>query len=78
MAVLVFAVPATSASSIVVLKISAALLLLSGSFFLSPSYSVIPAFRSLAMKGPYRLVRHPIYASYLISPIGYRAIGVDS
>ena len=30
-----------------------------------------PALRGLATRGPYALVRHPMYLSYLISDIGY-------
>jgi protein-S-isoprenylcysteine O-methyltransferase Ste14 len=34
-------------------------------------FGVRPALRGLATKGPYRLVRHPIYLSYVIADIGY-------
>jgi protein-S-isoprenylcysteine O-methyltransferase Ste14 len=32
---------------------------------------VRPAARSLVTRGPYRLVRHPMYLSYLLSDVGY-------
>ncbi|HET9765817.1 MAG TPA: isoprenylcysteine carboxylmethyltransferase family protein, partial [Thermoanaerobaculia bacterium] len=34
-------------------------------------FGIRPAWRGLMTKGPYRLVRHPMYLSYFISDIGY-------
>jgi protein-S-isoprenylcysteine O-methyltransferase Ste14 len=34
-------------------------------------FGVRPALRGLATEGPYRLVRHPMYLSYMIGDIGY-------
>ena len=34
-------------------------------------FGVWPAFRGLAMRGPYRLVRHPMYLAYVLADIGY-------
>jgi protein-S-isoprenylcysteine O-methyltransferase Ste14 len=34
-------------------------------------FSIRPALRELATKGPYRLVRHPMYLAYIIADIGY-------
>jgi protein-S-isoprenylcysteine O-methyltransferase Ste14 len=34
-------------------------------------FGVRPALRGLATKGPYRLVRHPMYLAYLLADIGY-------
>jgi len=34
-------------------------------------FGVWPAFRGLATRGPYRLVRHPMYLAYLLADIGY-------
>jgi protein-S-isoprenylcysteine O-methyltransferase Ste14 len=34
-------------------------------------FGVRPALRGLATKGPYRLVRHPMYLAYMVSDIGY-------
>ena len=46
--------------------LSLASLLALGRFF-----GVRPALRGLVTKGPYALVRHPIYLSYLIADVGY-------
>jgi len=34
-------------------------------------FGVRPALRGLATKGPYRLVRHPMYLAYMVSDFGY-------
>ena len=34
-------------------------------------FGVRPALRGLMTKGPYRIVRHPMYLSYVVSDIGY-------
>ena len=34
-------------------------------------FEVRPALRGLVTRGPYRLVRHPIYLSYVIADVGY-------
>ena len=34
-------------------------------------FGVWPAFRGLATRGPYRLVRHPMYLAYVLEDIGY-------
>jgi protein-S-isoprenylcysteine O-methyltransferase Ste14 len=35
------------------------------------SFGIAPANRGLIVAGPYKLVRHPIYASYLLSQTGF-------
>ena len=38
---------------------------------LGRSFGIRPALRQLVWRGPYRVVRHPMYLSYVISDIGY-------
>lgn len=38
---------------------------------LNRQFGVWPALRGLTTKGPYRMVRHPIYLAYLIADVGY-------
>jgi protein-S-isoprenylcysteine O-methyltransferase Ste14 len=49
----------------------AACLSLASLLTLGRSFGVRPALRSLATHGPYRVVRHPIYLSYMVSDVGY-------
>jgi protein-S-isoprenylcysteine O-methyltransferase Ste14 len=42
---------------------------------LGRNFGVRPALRGLTTQGPYRLVRHPIYLSYLIGDVGYNLQG---
>lgn len=56
----------------------AALLMIGGLVFqvwakltLRRSFGVAPAHRGLALGGPYRLVRHPIYLAYLLGQVGF-------
>lgn len=41
---------------------------------LGRSFGVVPARREIVVRGPYKLVRHPIYASYLIGHAGFLMI----
>lgn len=47
------------------------LVAISGKLFLNNSFGLIPANRGVKRRGPYRLVRHPIYAGYIINQIGF-------
>lgn len=38
---------------------------------LGQRFGVRPALRSLVTRGPYRIVRHPMYLSYIIGDVGY-------
>jgi protein-S-isoprenylcysteine O-methyltransferase Ste14 len=62
--------PGWPAASLI-LVIVAACLSLASLLTLGRSFGIRPALRSLAMKGPYRLVRHPMYLSYVLADIGY-------
>ena len=62
--------PAWPAGGLVLVTLAACLsftsLLSLGRFF-----GVWPALRGLATRGPYRLVRHPMYLAYVLADIGY-------
>jgi protein-S-isoprenylcysteine O-methyltransferase Ste14 len=62
--------PAWPGVGLVVVTI-AALLSLASLLALGRSFGVRPALRSLVTRGPYRLVRHPLYLAYFLSDIGY-------
>jgi protein-S-isoprenylcysteine O-methyltransferase Ste14 len=54
-----------------VLILLAASLSLTSLLTLGRSFGLRPALRKLATSGPYRLVRHPMYLSYVIADVGY-------
>ncbi len=54
-----------------VLVILAAGLSLASLLTIGRLFGVRPALRGLVTSGPYKLVRHPIYLSYIIADIGY-------
>jgi protein-S-isoprenylcysteine O-methyltransferase Ste14 len=49
----------------------AACLSLASLLSLGRRFGVFPALRGLVTRGPYRLVRHPMYLAYVIADIGY-------
>jgi protein-S-isoprenylcysteine O-methyltransferase Ste14 len=61
----------TSPAAGLVLVILAAGLSLVSLLTLGRLFGVRPALRGLVTRGPYKLVRHPIYLSYVIADIGY-------
>lgn len=54
-----------------VLVMLAAILSFASLFTIGRMFGIRPALRGLATKGPYALVRHPMYLSYVIGDIGY-------
>jgi protein-S-isoprenylcysteine O-methyltransferase Ste14 len=70
------AVPAT-ASTFVPLQIATALMFagmitqISAKAALWRSYGLVPANRGVKTRGPYRFVRHPMYAGYTLTHIGF-------
>jgi protein-S-isoprenylcysteine O-methyltransferase Ste14 len=54
-----------------VLVTAAAFLSLASLLSLGRSFGIRPAWRHLVTKGPYHLVRHPMYLAYVIGDIGY-------
>jgi protein-S-isoprenylcysteine O-methyltransferase Ste14 len=57
-----------------VLVTIAAVLSLASLLTLGRGFGVRPALRRLATRGPYRLLRHPIYFAYVLADIGYNLI----
>jgi protein-S-isoprenylcysteine O-methyltransferase Ste14 len=43
-------------------------------FTLGRSFGCVPAHRGLKLEGPYRFVRHPMYAGYLLSHLAFFAV----
>ena len=62
--------PAWPAGGLVLVTLAACLSLAS-LLSLGRWFGVRPALRGLATKGPYRLVRHPMYLAYVLADIGY-------
>jgi protein-S-isoprenylcysteine O-methyltransferase Ste14 len=54
-----------------VLVIAGACLSLASLVSLGRRFGVRPALRGVATKGPYRIVRHPLYLAYLLADVGY-------
>jgi protein-S-isoprenylcysteine O-methyltransferase Ste14 len=54
-----------------VLVTLAAFLSLASLLSLGGWFGIWPALRGLATRGPYRLVRHPMYLAYVVADIGY-------
>lgn len=48
-------------------------LVIAGKLTLGRSFGIVPANRGVVDKGPYLLVRHPIYAGYLITHLAFVA-----
>ncbi len=42
-----------------------------GLLFLGRSFGLVAAHRGIKTSGPYRVVRHPVYAGYLLAHLGY-------
>lgn len=55
----------------------AGLLMTASIVSLGRSFGIVPANRGIKTGGPYRLVRHPIYACYVLFDAGY-VLGVPS
>ena len=43
---------------------------------LGRSFGCVPAHRGLKLSGPYRFVRHPMYAGYLLSHLAFLAMNL--
>lgn len=65
--------PALPALGIVLLTFGACLSLAS-LVTMGRWFGIRPALRGLATRGPYRLVRHPMYLAYVLADIGYNLV----
>ena len=50
------------------------LIQLHAKLYLGRSFGGVPANRGLTLGGPYKIVRHPIYAGYMLSHLGFLAL----
>lgn len=53
------------------LVVSGSAIALAAKLFLGRSFGVVPANRGVKESGVYRLVRHPMYAGYIINQLGF-------
>jgi protein-S-isoprenylcysteine O-methyltransferase Ste14 len=53
------------------LMLAGLLIQLSGKFALWRSFGLVPANRGVKTGGPYRILRHPIYAGYTLTHVGF-------
>ena len=47
------------------------LIVIAGKFTLGRSFGLVPANRGVVVRGPYAVVRHPIYAGYLLTHVAF-------
>jgi protein-S-isoprenylcysteine O-methyltransferase Ste14 len=60
-----------------VISLAGLTLVVAGKLTLGRSFGLVPANRGVVAAGPYSVVRHPIYAGYLITHIGFLAAHPD-
>jgi protein-S-isoprenylcysteine O-methyltransferase Ste14 len=53
------------------LQIFGLTIVIAGMLALNRSFGLLPAHRGIRSSGPYRFVRHPLYAGYTVSNVGY-------
>jgi protein-S-isoprenylcysteine O-methyltransferase Ste14 len=53
------------------LQILGLTIVVAGMLALNRSFGLLPAHRGIRSSGPYRFVRHPLYAGYTVSNVGY-------
>jgi protein-S-isoprenylcysteine O-methyltransferase Ste14 len=63
--------PIISPIFILVLMFGGGALQITAKFFLRRSFGIVAANRGVKIGGPYRLIRHPMYAGYMLTQFGY-------
>jgi protein-S-isoprenylcysteine O-methyltransferase Ste14 len=63
--------PLVGSFAIVVLMLGGAALQITAKLFLRRSFGVVAANRGVMVGGPYRIVRHPMYAGYMLTQVGF-------
>ena len=63
--------PAWGVATGTVLQFAGAALAVTSLLALGRSFGFAPAHRGVVIRGPYRVLRHPMYASYLVLDTGY-------
>jgi len=69
--------PAWPSGGLVIVTLAACLSLAS-LLSLRRCFGVFPALRGLVTRGPYRIVRHPMYLAYVLADIGYNLMEWNS
>jgi len=54
----------------VILQATGLSLMLIGWLYLGRRFGLLPANRGLVVRGPFRMIRHPVYAAWLLSALG--------
>jgi len=61
-----------------ILQVNGILLSLVALLVLGKSFGIVAADRGLVTSGPYKLVRHPAYAAYLVSELGFLMLNLSA
>jgi len=63
--------PLISPLLILMLMLAGGALQITAKFFLRRSFGVVAANRGVKIGGPYRVIRHPMYAGYMLTELGF-------
>jgi protein-S-isoprenylcysteine O-methyltransferase Ste14 len=63
--------PILSPLLILAVTVAGAALQVTAKFFLRRSFGIVAANRGVKIGGPYRLIRHPMYAGYMLTQLGF-------